>query len=666
MLSSHGDGTEIEMNENIEKEMRELEKKLIYHSRKYYIEDSPEISDFEYDEMFYRLKALEDKYPSLASESSPTKRVGGAVLDKFEKVTHNVRMGSLRDVFSFDELRDFIDKTPADGYSVECKIDGLSVSLVYENGELILGSTRGDGSVGENVTENLKTVQTIPLKIDYDGHLEVRGEVFMPRESFLKLNEGRKESGEQLFANPRNAAAGSLRQLDSKITAKRKLDIFIFNIQACDKVFKTHSEGLEFVRSLGFKVIPDLSILKSFSEIKDKITEIGEKRPSLSFDIDGVVIKINDIEKRAEYGDTGAVPRWAVAYKFPPEEKETELLDICVNVGRTGVITPYAVLSPVRLAGTSVSRATLHNYDFITERDIRIGDTVIVRKAGDIIPEIVRIEPKKRKPDSVKYEMPKACPSCGEPVYREADEAAYYCTNASCPAQLLRNLSHFVSRDAMSIDGLGEALISLMIDAGLVSSPASLYFLKADELASLDRMGERSAQNIISAIERSKDRGLDRLLYALGIRQIGEKASKALARRFTDIDRFFTLTADELCEVNDIGEISAENVVNYFSHPQTAELVSRLKEAGVKTTYESDLLDRRFEGKTFVLTGTLPSLKRSEAEALIEKYGGKASGSVSKKTDFVLAGEDAGSKLTKARSLGITVIDEEAFKEMLK
>ena len=654
------------MSEIIEKEMRALEKSLEYHSRKYYIEDSPEISDFEYDEMFYRLKALEEQYPSLASATSPTKRVGGAVLDKFEKVTHNVHMGSLRDVFNFDELEDFIDKTPAENYSVECKIDGLSVSLVYEGGELILGSTRGDGSVGENVTENLKTIPTIPLKIDYKEHLEVRGEVFMPRESFEKLNEKRKESGEQLFANPRNAAAGSLRQLDSKITAERKLDIFIFNIQGADKVFETHEEGLNFVKSLGFKVVPDFSVLKSFAEIKDRITEIGEKRPTLSFDIDGVVIKVNNIQKREEYGDTGAVPKWAVAYKFPPEEKETELLDICVNVGRTGVITPYAVLSPVRLAGTTVSRATLHNYDFITERDIRIGDTVIVRKAGDIIPEIVKINPKKRKNSSEKFLMPKTCPSCGEPVYREADEAAYYCTNASCPAQLLRNLSHFVSRDAMNIDGLGEALLALMVEANIVSSPADLYYLKPEQLSSLERMGEKSAANVISAVNESKDRGLDRLLYALGIRQIGEKASKALASKFNDIEEYFTLTVEKLCEVNDIGEISAENVVNYFSHPQTRELIDALKSAGVKTTYESDTVDTRFEGKIFVLTGTLPTMKRSDAEALIEKYGGKTSGSVSKNTDYVLAGEDAGSKLTKAKDLGITVINENTLLEMLK
>ncbi len=649
-----------------EREMRSLEKKLEYHARKYYVEDAPEISDFEYDEMFYRLKKLEEENPQLASQNSPTKRVGGAVLDKFEKVTHEIRMGSLRDIFNFEELNDFIEKTPADGYSVECKIDGLSVSLVYENGELVIGSTRGDGITGENVTENIKTIRTIPLKIDYNGHLEVRGEVYMPRESFEALNKKRSENGEQLFANPRNAAAGSLRQLDSSVTAGRGLDIFIFNIQACDRVFSTHSEGIQFLAGLGFTVIPDLEILNTFDEIREKIKQIGEYRKSLSFDIDGVVIKVNNIEKRTEYGDTGAVPKWAVAYKFPPEEKETELLDIGVNVGRTGVITPYAVLSPVRLAGTTVSRATLHNYDFISERDIRIGDSVIVRKAGDIIPEIVKVNLSKRKDGAEVYEMPKLCPSCGEPVYREEDEAAYYCTNSACPAQLLRNLSHFVSRDAMNIDGLGEAQLAVMVSQRLLSSPADLYYLKKEELSGLERMGEKSASNIINAIENSKTRGLDKLIYALGIRQVGEKAAKLLALHFGDIDRLSKATAEELCEINDIGEITAENIVNFFSHPQTGELIDSFKKAGVSTIYESDALDTRFSGMTFVLTGTLPTMKRSEAAALIERYGGKTSGSVSKKTSYVLAGEEAGSKLAKARELGIPIIDEETLLNMTK
>lgn len=651
---------------NIELEMRELEKQLAYHAKKYYVDDAPEISDFEYDKLFYRLVKLEEENPDLASANSPTKRVGGAALDKFEKVTHNVRMGSLRDVFDFGELEDFISKTPADGYSVECKIDGLSVSLVYENGELVIGSTRGDGDVGENVTENLRTIRSIPLRIPYTGHLEVRGEVYMPRDSFNALNEARELKGEQLFANPRNAAAGSLRQLDSRITAERKLDIFVFNVQASDKVFSTHKESLEFLAENDFRVIPYLCVLKTAEEVEDKIREIGDMRSELPFDIDGVVIKVNRLSAREEYGDTGSVPRWAVAYKFPPEEKETVLREICVNVGRTGVLTPYAVFDTVRLAGTSVTKATLHNYDFIAERDIRIGDTVIVRKAGDIIPEILSVNKNKRPEGTVPYSMPEICPSCGEKVYREAGEAAYYCTNASCPAQTVRNLIHFVSRDAMDIDGLGAALIELLVENSLIKDAADLYSLTAEPIAKLDRMGEKSASNLIEAIEASKSRGLDRLLYALGIRQVGEKAAKALALRFGNIDAFFTATAEELCEVDDIGDITAENVVNFFSHPQTAELINKLKASGVDTTYENSVTDTRFAGMTFVLTGTLPTMKRDEASALIEKYGGKTSGSVSKKTTYVLAGEEAGGKLTKAQSLGITIIDEETFLEMLK
>ncbi|MBR2474459.1 MAG: NAD-dependent DNA ligase LigA [Clostridia bacterium] len=646
--------------------MRELEKKLEYHSKKYYIEDSPEISDFEYDEMFYRLVKLENENPELASSNSPTKRVGGAVLDKFEKVTHNVRMGSLRDVFDFDELNDFIEKTPCSGYSVECKIDGLSVSLVYDNGELTIGSTRGDGLVGENVTENLKTIPSIPLRIDYKGHLEVRGEVFMPRESFIKLNEKRELDGEQLFANPRNAAAGSLRQLDSKITASRKLDIFIFNIQECDRTFFTHEEGLKFLKSLGFKTVPYLAVLDTFTQITDKISEIGVLRSSLSFDIDGVVIKVNDIAMREEYGDTGAVPKWAVAYKFPPEEKETVLREICVNVGRTGVITPYAVFDTVHLAGTSVTKATLHNYDFISERDIRIGDTVIVRKAGDIIPEIVKVNKDKRPNGTVPFEMPRLCPSCNEPIYREQDQAAYYCTNSACPAQLLRNLSHFVSRDAMNIDGLGSAQIAAMVEAELIKDAADLYYLKKEQLYVLGKKVDTLATNIVNSIEASKDRGLDKLLYALGIHQVGEKVSKLLAAKFLNIDTFFTLTVEQLCEVNDIGEITAQNIVNFFTHQKTAELIEKFKAAGVKTTYESDVTDTRFEGMTFVLTGTLPTMDRKEASALIEKFGGKTSGSVSKKTTYVLAGEEAGSKLTKAKELGIKIISENDLLDMIK
>ena len=654
------------MSRSIEKEMRELEKKLEYHSKKYYVDDAPEISDFEYDEMFYRLVKLENENPQLASINSPTKRVGGAVLDKFEKVTHTVRMGSLRDVFDFEELEAFIEKTPCNGYSVECKIDGLSVSLVYDNGELVLGSTRGDGLVGENVTENLKTIPSIPLHIDYKGHLEVRGEVFMPRDSFIKLNERREENGEQLFANPRNAAAGSLRQLDSKITASRKLDIFIFNIQDCDRTFFTHDEGLEFLKEQGFKVVPYLEVLNTFGEVENKIASIGTLRSTLPFDIDGVVIKVNDISMRDVYGDTGAVPKWAVAYKFPPEEKETVLREICVNVGRTGVITPYAVFDTVHLAGTSVTKATLHNHDFISERDIRIGDTVIVRKAGDIIPEIVRINPDKRPQGTVPFEMPKICPSCGEPIYKEDDQAAYYCTNSACPAQLLRNLAHFVSRDAMNIDGLGSAQLSAMVDAGLIKDAADLYWIEKEQLYILGKKVDTLASNIIKSIDASKNAGLDRLLYALGIHQVGEKASKVLASKHNDISEYFDLTVEELCEIEDIGEITAKNIVNYFSHPNTRELIEKFISAGVKTTFESSVKDTRFEGMTFVLTGTLPTMDRKEASALIESFGGKTSGSVSKKTTYVLAGEEAGSKLTKAKELGVAIISEEELLEMIK
>lgn len=653
------------MNEAIINEMRELEKKIEYHARKYYVEDSPEISDFEYDEMFYRLKRLEEENPEYASSNSPTKRVGGAVLDKFEKVTHVVNMGSLRDVFNFDELRDFIQRTPTSFYSVECKIDGLSVSLVYDDGQLVVGSTRGDGIVGENVTENLKTVASIPLKIDYTGHLEVRGEVFMPKESFAALNLQRENDGEPLFANPRNAAAGSLRQLDSRITAKRKLDIFIFNIQACDKEFSTHSDGLDFVESLGFKVVPYRALLSDFEQICQKISEIGALRSELPFDIDGIVIKVNDIAQRNEYGDIGAVPKWAVAYKFPPEEKETVLKEICVNVGRTGVITPYAVFDTVHLAGTSVTKATLHNYDFIAERDIRIGDTVIVRKAGDIIPEIVKVNTDKRPCNTVPFEMPKICPSCGEPIYREEDEAAYYCTNSACPAQLLRNLSHFVNRDAMNIEGLGAQQIEMIVNAGFIKDAADLYTLNKEQLLTLKKKGDKFADNIIAGIGASKERGLDKLLYALGIHQVGEKASKLIAQKFVDIDRLFDTTEEELCEINDIGKVTAENIINFFSHPQTKELIKKFKTSGVKTTFESNIKDNRFEGMTFVLTGTLPTMKRDEASALIESFGGKTAGSVSRKTTYVLAGDDAGSKLTKAKELGVEIINEDKFREMI-
>ena len=653
------------MDSKIREEMRKLRETVEYHARKYYVEDNPEISDFEYDQLFHKLKSLEEQYPEYAEPDSPTKRVGGPVLEKFEKVVHDVKMGSLRDVFSFEELKDFIEKTPCSGYSVECKIDGLSVSLVYDNGYLTVGSTRGDGTTGENVTENLKTIQSVPLKIPYKGHVEVRGEVFMPKEVFEELNANRSSSGEQLFANPRNAAAGSLRQLDSKVTASRKLDIFIFNLQACDRTFATHGETLDFLSELGFKTIPLRTLTNNFDEIQEKIEEIGEKRNLLSFDIDGIVIKVNDLSAREKYGDTGSVPRWAVAYKYPPEEKESVLREIRLNVGRTGVITPYAVFDTITLAGTSVSKATLHNYDFISGKDIRIGDTVVVRKAGEIIPEIVRVNYQKRTESALPFSMPETCPSCGEKIYRQPGEAAYYCTNASCPAQLIRTLSHFVSGDAMNIEGLGEAQITSMINSGLVKSAADIYKLQKTDLMKLDRFGEKLSDNIIKSIENSKERGLDKLLYALGIRQIGEKASRLLAEKFKDIENLFKADINELCQINDIGTVTAENVTEFFSHHQTRVLIDELKASGVKVTFDTVSIGNALLGKTFVITGTLPTLKRDEATLLIEKNGGKTSSSVSKKTDFVLAGEEAGSKLVKAKELNITVITENDLLQMI-
>lgn len=649
-------------------ELREL---LAHHSYLYYVEDAPQISDYEYDKLFYELVALEEKYPEFDSPTSPTKRVGGKALDKFEKVTHAVRMGSLSDVFSYDEVRDFVAKTneklgKATVFSVEPKIDGLSVSLVYENGRFSLGSTRGDGTVGENVSENLKTVRTIPMKTkDALPHLEVRGEVYMPREAFAALNEKREAEGEQLFANPRNAAAGSLRQLDSKVTASRRLDIFVFNVQAAEGIeFSSHIESLEYLKSQGFHIIDGIRRASSAEEIISAIEEIGAARDSLPYDIDGVVIKADSLAERKLLGENISTPKWAIAYKFPPEQKQTKLTDIIIQVGRTGVLTPNARLEPVRLAGTVVSRATLHNIDFIRERDIRIGDTVTLQKAGDIIPEIICVDKSKRNGSEVPYEMPTRCPSCGEPVIRD-DEAATRCTNASCPAQLERHITHFASRDAMNIDGMGPAVVRLLIASGLIHDVADIYSLSAGEIEGLDRMGKKSAENLIAAIERSKSAGLDKLIYALGIRQVGEKAARSLAEAFPDIELLFSASEEQISAIYDFGDISAHYIVNFFAHPQTRTLVDELKSRGVKTTYEVQKRGNIFEGMTFVLTGTLPTMKRDEASRLIEENGGKVSSSVSAKTSMVLAGEDAGSKLTKAQSLGVRIISEEELLAML-
>ncbi|MBQ8508738.1 MAG: NAD-dependent DNA ligase LigA [Clostridia bacterium] len=656
--------------------MGELAKLLEYHSRRYYVLDDPEISDYDYDMLFRELVTLEGEFPSLADPNSPTRRVGGEAVEGFEKVTHNVPLGSLSDVFDFDEVRAFVERTKAFDadctYTVECKIDGLSCSLVYENGRLVRGATRGDGRVGENVTENLRTIRSLPLTIDTDEpYVEVRGEVYMSRARFEALNARREEAGESLFANPRNAAAGTLRQLDSKITASRGLDIFVFNYQTGSKAFENHDESLRWLESVGFTILPYLKTVSTADEVIAQIEAIGGMRDSLPFGIDGAVVKVNSLALRRTIGENTSTPKWAVAYKYPPEEKPTKLTDIVIQVGRTGVLTPNAVLDPVGLAGTTVSRATLHNLDFIRERDIKIGDTVIVRKAGDIIPEVVSVVKEKRNGSERQFDMPETCPSCGEPVVADADDeessgsAAYRCTNAACPAQLLRNLEHFASKDAMNIDGLGPSMLATLNKEGLVHTFADLYRLAADQLVPLERMGEKSAQNLIAAIEASKQAGLARLIYALGIRQVGVKAAQVLAARFGDIEALFTADADTLCEIDDVGDITARYVVNYFAHPQTRALIDELKAAGVVTTYEADVAGDKLAGLTFVLTGTLPTMKRDEAGALIQRYGGKVSGSVSKKTSYVVVGEDAGSKLTKAQSLGVPVIDEAALLAMI-
>lgn len=652
--------------------MKHLAAEITKNSRLYYDLDAPVISDYDYDMMFKELKELEEKYPSLADPNSPTKRVGGEAATGFEPVTHTVPLGSLSDVFDFDEVRAFVERTKAFdaecGYSVECKIDGLSVALRYENGVLVRGATRGDGRVGENVTGNLRTVRSIPLTLNTEklagmdnSVVEVRGEVYMPHSSFERLNAEREKRGEALFANPRNAAAGTLRQLDPKVCASRGLDIFVFNYQTGTLDFKEHDESLLALEKLGFRIIPYLKVVKTADEVISQIEEIGKMRGTLPFDIDGVVIKVNDLALRRTIGENSATPKWAVAYKFPPEEKETKLTDIVIQVGRTGILTPNAVLEPVKLAGTTVSRATLHNLDFIRERDIMIGDTVVLRKAGDIIPEVVRAVPEKRDGTQAPFEMPERCPSCGEPVEldEESEGSAYYCTNSDCPAQIMRNLIHFASKGAMDIDGLGPALLEKLHDTGLVKSIADIYSLTAEQLAGLERMGEKSAAKLISSIEKSKSAGLARFLSALGIRQVGDKAAAVIAARFGDIEELFKATPETLCEIDDVGEITAENIVSFFSHPQTRRMIDRLKNVGVVMTAEKAAAgDDRFAGMTFVLTGTLPDMTREQASALITSHGGKVSGSVSKKTSYVVAGAEAGSKLAKAESLGVPVIDE--------
>ena len=658
--------------ENARKSAEELRKKLNYHAKKYYEEDNPEITDYEYDMMLRELEGIELAYPELVTEDSPTQRVGGAALNKFTPVTHEVPMESLHDSFSEEELFDFDRKVrevvPKVSYVVEPKFDGLSVSLEYRNGIFVRGSTRGDGSVGEDVTENLRTIKTIPKKLTRAvPFLEVRGEVYMSNESFLKLLERQELNEEKPFKNPRNAAAGSLRQKDSRITAQRELDIYVFNIQQIEGVaLNTHKESLDYLTELGFHTPPFYNCYDDMDDVVKEIQRIGKQRGGFSFPVDGAVIKVNAFHDRELIGSTSKFPKWAEAFKYPPEEKETVLLDIEINVGRTGVLTPTGLFEPVLLAGTTVSRATLHNEDFIKEKDIRIGDTVVLRKAGEIIPEVVSV--KAHKPDSKPYQMPEHCPSCGSKVQREPGEAALRCDNTQCPAQLLRHLIHFVSRDAMDMEGLGPAVLEQLVAHQLVSSPVDLYSLNKEALVDLERMGEKSAENLLNAVEKSKGNDFYRFIYALGIRHIGLRAAKLLTQRFPTIDQILKATPEEIAAIDGFGQIMAESAAYYFSLPETRTLIDSFRTKGVnlESFEKEENKDLRFSGKTFVLTGALPTYTRAEAGKMIEDRGGKVSSSVSKKTSFVLAGEEAGSKLTKAQKLGVPIISEEEFLAMLQ
>ncbi len=654
--------------DDAKKRVSELTDIINYHSRLYYVENNPELEDYEFDRLMQELKKLEEEFPSLISPNSPTQRVGGEVGNQFEKVTHTVQMGSLQDVFSFERVKEFVERVSqtvsSPEFVVEPKIDGLSVSLEYRNGELARGSTRGDGFVGEDVTANIRTIKSVPLtlteKIEY---LEVRGEVYMPKSSFEKLVTEQELNDEQPFKNPRNAASGSLRQKDPNITSKRNLDIFVFNVQQIiGKTLVSHKQSLDYLKSLGFKVIPEYVKLSNFSDIEKRIREIGENRFKLPYDIDGVVIKTDDFSQREQIGYTTKVPKWAVAYKFPPEEKQTKLIDIEVNVGRTGAITPVAVFEPILLAGTSVSRATLHNQDFIDELNISVGDTITVRKAGDIIPEV--LNSLNDSTDKTPYRLPEFCPVCGAKAFREEGESVLRCPNYDCPAQILRSIIHFASKSAMNIEGLGPSNIQALLDGKLIHSVADLYDLTKENLLTLERFAEKSANNLIEAIEKSKSNSLERLLNGLGIRNIGSASAKLLCQKFGSLDAIMSAKPDDISRIEGFGDVMAESVVKTLSEPHMRSIIEHLKKRGVNTEYHSSVVDNRFEGLTFVLTGTLESMTRDEAKAIIEKFGGKASGSVSKKTSYVLAGEDAGSKLTKAQQLGIKIINEQEFKEM--
>lgn len=657
---------------DVQKEIIRLRRELEHHNKLYYVLDAPVISDYEYDMLMQRLKALEMEHPELVTPDSPTQRVGGAALSQFEPVRHQVRLESLTDVFSYDELLSFGERMDAliagpHGYVVEPKIDGLSMSLEYENGIFVRGATRGDGITGENVTENLRTVRSLPLRIENaPERLIVRGEVYMSKAVFQELNEQREINGEALLANPRNAAAGSMRQLDPRVAASRKLDIICFNMQySSDFKYETHAETLDAMRAMGFPVVP----YKEYGDIGsclERIGWLGENRGELPYDMDGAVIKINSLSQRESLGSTAKAPRWAVAFKYPPEKKESRVVDIVIQVGRTGVLTPKVIVEPVRLAGTTVSAATLHNQDNIDRLDLRIGDTVLLQKAGEIIPEVLSVNKDKRPGNTLPFVMPAICPECGSPVVRDEDGAALRCTSPECPAQRLRNIAHFASREAMDIEGLGISVCESLINSGLVKTAADLYSLDKEKVAALERMGNKSAENLIAAIDRSREAGLARLLCAFGIRQVGQKAAKVLAAYFPNLDRLMETNAEELTKIPDIGGITAGFIAEWFKNPQSMHLIKRLREAGVSFESREEKRDSRFAGMTFVLTGTLQKYTRDEATALIESCGGKTSSSVSKKTSFVLAGENAGSKLTKAENLGVKVISEEEFADLLK
>ena len=666
------------MNKKQAKErIKELREQVEYYAKKYYDDDKPEISDFEYDMLMVELRNLENDYPEFKTTDSLTQKVGGHVKEGFEKVTHEVPLQSLQDVFSIEEVEEYVNKIEQKAeeneienrkYVVETKIDGLSAALEYKEGKFIRGATRGNGLVGEDITQNLKTIKTIPMELKEKIDITVRGEVFISKQDFEKMNQEREENEEELFANARNAAAGSLRQLDSKITEKRPLDIYIFNVQKIEgKEFNSHFEELEYLANLGFNVNPVRIECNTMKEIEKAIQKIGDEREKLTFGIDGAVVKVDDLKFREILGTTAKTPRWAIAYKYPPEKKETILKDIVCQVGRTGVITPMAILEPVKVAGSTISRTTLHNEDFIKEKGLKIGDTVVIQKAGDVIPEIVEVKEKKRTGEEKEFQMPQQCPVCGAPTAREEGEAAIRCTGIECPAKLFRNLVHFVSREAMNIDGLGENIIGQLLDKELIKNIADIYSLSFEDIASLKKNGTKFAQNLVDSINKSKENDLYRLITGLGIRNVGVKASKILARKYKTIENIMQSTSEELAMIDDIGPIVANNIQEFFLQEQTQDLIEKLKKSGVNTkSLEEEVEDTRFEGKVFVLTGSLEKFTRGEASNIIEKFGGKTSSTVSKKTDYVIAGEEAGSKLTKAQNLGVTILSEDEFLKMIK